>query len=63
MKEVGKRMNKTGEGKYTFSNGSVYEGSWKNGKLHGLGTFGSNGEKITGDFKRWSSIYQCNNAI
>eukprot|EP00756_Hemistasia_phaeocysticola_P055856 Hpha_TRINITY_DN31852_c0_g1::TRINITY_DN31852_c0_g1_i1::g.30016::m.30016 len=30
---------KSGYGKYTFANGSIYEGKWKAGKMHGWGEF------------------------
>jgi hypothetical protein len=42
-----KRFIKDGKGKYRFVSGSVYEGDWKDGKQHGMGTFifsGGDGE-------------------
>ncbi|PRP85687.1 hypothetical protein PROFUN_06521 [Planoprotostelium fungivorum] len=41
-----------GQGKYTFTNGDVYEGDFKNGLFHGVGMFKrDNGDCYTGDFK------------
>lgn len=37
---VGEKVGRIrhGWGKYTYSGGSVYEGTWENGKKHGFGT-------------------------
>jgi len=42
-----------GSGTYTWKNGNIYTGDWKNGKRNGKGTLysASNGEKITGFWK------------
>ncbi len=39
-----------GIGTFTYSDGSVYTGNWKNGKQHGTGTFEQGGAKYVGDF-------------
>jgi hypothetical protein len=42
-----------GKGKYLFSDGSQYSGTFMNGKLHGFGTVRyKNGNSYTGDFAR-----------
>ena len=41
-----------GRGKYTYSNGGVYEGEWKNNKRHGRGKdIFSNGKVYEGEYK------------
>ena len=45
-----------GQGTYTYANGDIYEGEWKNDKRNGTGTYtfgeGTNeGDVYTGDFK------------
>jgi hypothetical protein len=41
-----------GFGKYSFSNGNIYEGEWKNGQKHGYGTFfWKSGQRFEGIFK------------
>ena len=50
---------RNGEGKFTYKNGDIYEGPWKDDKRHGVGkyTFASgkvkNGRFDKGDFKEW----------
>jgi hypothetical protein len=39
-----------GWGKYTWASGAVYEGLFKYGKRHGIGTFIKNGDKISVDW-------------
>jgi len=39
-----------GIGTFTYSDGSVYTGHWKNSKQHGTGTFEQGGAKYVGDF-------------
>lgn len=39
-----------GTGTFTYSDGSVYTGDWKDGKQHGTGTFEQGGAKYVGDF-------------
>ena len=41
-----------GRGKYTFSNGSVYEGQWYKGKMHGEGQMdNADGSSYTGQWQ------------
>lgn len=44
---------KHGLGTYRFANGSYYEGSWANGKMHGWGMFqeGDGGDSFEGEWK------------
>mgnify|MGYP001318738911 FL=1 len=43
----------SGQGTYTYSDGSVYVGQFKEGKEHGIGTFRcwNHGSKYVGEFK------------
>ena len=42
---------KFGKGTHNAINGDMHEGNWKDGKLHGVGTFTfANGDKFYGDF-------------
>ena len=45
--------NGDGQGTYTYSDGNKYEGEWKGGKKHGLGTltFFNNVRKWIGEFR------------
>jgi len=40
-----------GKGRFVFSDGSVYDGEWKQGLYSGQGELKSNGKTYTGDFK------------
>lgn len=42
---------KSGQGKLAFIDGSTYEGGWKNGKFHGIGTL-TYGESSTSNLSR-----------
>lgn len=37
--QYNKRGRRHGQGKATFTNGSVYDGSWQDGIMHGQGSF------------------------
>ena len=45
--------NGDGQGTYTYSDGNKYEGEWKDGKKHGVGTltFFNNVRKWIGEFR------------
>ena len=45
--------NGDGQGTFTYSDGNKYEGEWKDGKKHGLGTltFFNNVRKWIGEFR------------
>ena len=45
--------NGVGQGTFTYSDGNKYEGEWKDGKKHGLGTltFFNNVRKWIGEFR------------
>ena len=45
-----------GQGTFTYSDGNKYEGEWKDGKKHGLGTltFFNNVRKWIGEFREGS---------
>lgn len=45
INEAGSKV-KHGRGRYVFRNGSIYDGEWKNGAMHGKGCFS---ESTTGD--------------
>jgi len=45
--------NMEGQGAYTFSNGNIYIGEFKDGKREGLGVFTySNGNKYVGEVQK-----------
>ena len=53
--------NGDGQGTFTYSDGNKYEGEWKDGKKHGLGTltFFNNVRKWIGEFgedKPWDVL-------
>ena len=52
MMAIGKMGKYMGTANYTLSNGSVYDGDWKEGKMHGHGKYTySNGVVYEGDWK------------
>ena len=43
---------KHGKGRYTWSDGGIYEGNWKDGKEHGHGTYTTPaGRKYVGEWR------------
>lgn len=46
VRDVGSSKVKDGRGRYEFANGSLYDGEWRNGTMHGKGMFF---ESQTGD--------------
>lgn len=46
----------SGNGKYYYKNGAIYEGQFKDDKFNGLGTFSYKGEEYKGNFK--NSIFE-----
>ena len=54
MEYLGKYKDgkKHGKGRYTWSDGGIYEGNWKEGKQHGQGTYTTPaGRKYVGEWK------------
>ena len=45
------RDRREGEGTYTYANGAVYTGEWKDGAMEGQGVFTSEAGTYTGSFK------------
>lgn len=43
-------MIRHGKGKLTFSNGSLYEGQFRDGRRHGYGTLVADGFSYQGDW-------------
>jgi len=47
-----------GQGTYTWEDGSVYTGQWRNGKMHGWGTLTfPNGDKYVGIWSKDKLLY------
>ena len=48
----------TGYGRYSMPNGRVYEGDWKNGKMHGDGKFKwEDGRIYQGNLKKENTLW------
>jgi len=67
---VGETINgvKWGQGRYTFANGSQYEGAWEDGRMNGWGTFreASTGDNFEGEWENGMRrhglyFYHCGN--
>lgn len=52
VRDVGSSKVKDGHGRYEFANGSVYDGEWRNGTMHGKGMFFENqtGDRFEGQW-------------
>ena len=48
-----------GYGVYTFPNGSVYSGEFKDGLFHGLGIYILDGETLEGNFQFGQFVLSC----